>query len=167
MSSKLPDPTSRNPGLDMFVYQALKQVTGSVRVTHVLDDHLFQEDLSYYPEDEGRKTGTSQPPYAIPATIGTEIRGLICLDGVYEDDYPNSEELFYEYDRRRVEYEVVYRREHAIWLNHSPGKMAPRELTVAYIAYCNKPWMNEHYSSAVIIADFKEHQGSQPEESKE
>ncbi|KAK4039660.1 hypothetical protein C8A01DRAFT_16385, partial [Parachaetomium inaequale] len=56
-------------GLDMLVYQALKRLTGSVKVTHALDDQLFQDWRLDCGEDiEGKIPKLS---YTNPATIGT------------------------------------------------------------------------------------------------
>ena len=121
----------------MLVYQALKRLTGSVKVTHALDDHLFRDDRIEYPEDgnPGADTDATHPSYASPATIGTSIRGPIALDGLGED-YPDPEELDYDGKYTYGGYrkgDTAFTRDHVTWLNHHPQKTTPQELAVAFL----------------------------------
>lgn len=124
----------------MLVYQALRRLTGSVRVTHALDDHLLEEqraDFNYGSDHEGLNIGEAQPPYASPATIGRCIRGPITLDGLDEDaGYPEPEELWHSDEiigGIHWTRDPAYFRDHVTWLNHSPRETTPRELAVAYL----------------------------------
>jgi hypothetical protein len=133
----------------MLVYQALKRLTGSVKVTHALDDHLYWEDLAEdsEKEDEGGTASTSptqvtQPSYARLATIGTSIWRPITVDGC-GDYYANPEEL--SYDRWGVGGDdKAFTRDHVTWLNHHPRKTSPRELAVAFLVVSvNSKYMHD------------------------
>lgn len=137
----------------MLVYQALKRFTSSVKVTHALDDHLFQDEWEGYLDDKRNRTatGATQPSYASLATIGTSIRGPIALDGL-GDGYPDPEELHYtdysggdyygaDYSCDHIDRtgDMAFTRDHVTWLNHHPQKTTPRELAVAFLVVSVMP----------------------------
>ncbi|KAK4233095.1 hypothetical protein C8A03DRAFT_19759, partial [Achaetomium macrosporum] len=138
-------------GLDILVYQALKRIIDSIKVSYTLDDYKYQESLN-------PKAGKAQPPYATPTFIRTSIRGpIIKRHKAGDEPYPDPETLEYcEYvGYRRTEGTKAYDHEYVTWLNHSPYKETPRELAVAAMTWGNEPGMGVYYSSAVIIADFR------------
>ena len=63
----------------MLLYQALKCLSGSVRVTHALKDVKFwdeaaEDDSDYGSDYDSLNIGELQPPCELPTTIGTCIR---------------------------------------------------------------------------------------------
>jgi hypothetical protein len=128
----------------MLVYQALKRLTGSVKVTHALDDHAFQEwrldcDENGRDDENGKEDENPELPHATPTTIGTSILGPITWTDYEEDGHPAPENLRYE--ERVVSSHGVcwtnkaaYFRDHVTWLNHAPQPDTPQELAVAYLA---------------------------------
>lgn len=126
----------------MLVFQALKRLTVSVKVTHALDDYLYREGRGYEDSDDEKANREGQPPYATAATLGKSIRGPIGLDGLDEDDgYPDPEELQYYSEvvgGVRWSQEDAYVREPVTWLNNSPGKSSPQEFAVAFLVVSSK-----------------------------
>lgn len=128
----------------MLVYQALKHLTGSVKVTHALDDHLFWEDRAEYleNEDEGETTSATQPSYASLATIGTAIWSPITVDGC-GDYYVNPEELSYDGSCVGGD-DKAFTRDHVTWLNHHPRETSHQELAVAFLVVSvNSKYMHD------------------------
>ncbi|KAK3328729.1 hypothetical protein B0H66DRAFT_532 [Apodospora peruviana] len=143
-------------GLDMVVYQALKRLTGSVRVTGIIDD---RKDYYYRNEEEdSRITPVPEDSYTIGKfAVGTTVGGPVLIPGSGEDNFvePTDPDLVWDFQKQESKETPLYRRQNVAWLNHIPTKDTPKELALAFITYGNQYDLDYYYSSAVIIADFR------------
>ncbi|UZP40620.1 hypothetical protein NXS19_008436 [Fusarium pseudograminearum] len=145
-------------GMDMVVYQALKQILGHVTVGTVVDDSEFVKK-QFETEEEERESGRAyyelDNSYLVDTVCITETPVSVMAGQPRHkewDDYdPTAANPTNIAHRHRRESE--YRREKVNWLNHAPDEQTPKEVSDIYC----EPWqryvdITEYESSAVIFA---------------
>ncbi|KAM7193656.1 hypothetical protein V8F20_008293 [Naviculisporaceae sp. PSN 640] len=155
-------------GIDMLVFQALKQLTGprgKVHVTDVVDDLNFGHYLkSLY--ESSVEFGEMEPFDYRPAVGNRPLHGPWLAQKLYQTDIPDvtkpkefSGVMEYS-DHDRIDWIFVteiratgWKRKDVFWLNHDPAEEKKnRELAAAYMMFGNEPSLQAFYSAAVIIA---------------
>ncbi|KAM0549411.1 hypothetical protein ACHAPJ_009397 [Fusarium lateritium] len=168
-------------GLDMVVYQALKRILGTARVTTVLDDKEYQE---LYWEHRSRVKraekfrGTKFPYRGYSdssddesiAKKKKEAKHLSCVADKLKPAMLFRGHNFYDVSLDpgvvrspdpKSEYwagdgEPFYHRQKITWLNYPPGSQVSKELSVAFVTYGNEPDIDAYYTSAAIVAKVNE-----------
>ncbi|KAH7166480.1 hypothetical protein EDB81DRAFT_285274 [Dactylonectria macrodidyma] len=146
-------------GLDMMVYQALRQLTGAAKITTVLDEQDYKDNIS-----EGQYTYQVKASLDIEsdddeglheshALIAKSLRPVVLSDDHdYESETLNPAEIPVSHRNS----DPMYPRRVVTWLNYAPNSRTYKELAVAFITYGNQPGIDAYYSSAVIIAEVPE-----------
>ncbi|KAM0441304.1 hypothetical protein ACHAPT_000613 [Fusarium lateritium] len=129
-------------GIDMVVYQALKRLLGSARVTAVLDDDDYKESTSEWrmdSEDEDWRNSDCISDTLVPT---------FTCDDWCEDEPPDPGAIEAHWQRG-----PTFPRRGVTWLDHQPNSQTAKELAVAFVArYGNSPIVDAYYSSAAIVA---------------
>ncbi|KAJ4308455.1 hypothetical protein N0V84_012090 [Fusarium piperis] len=128
-------------GIDMVVYQALKRLLGSARVTAVLDDEGFKENNTEWVKwaDEEERDHNC---------VGTSLWPVLTCDEYEEDRAVDPGTIEGDFSRK-----PAFPRQDVTWLNHAPNSQTASEFAVAYIMYGNAPGIEAYYSTAVILAE--------------
>ncbi|KAF5013937.1 hypothetical protein FDECE_66 [Fusarium decemcellulare] len=124
----------------MVVYQALKRILGSARVSAVLDDAEYREYRRDWYGDKDEDDGCAHVSDAPSSAIAWD-------DWSCQDERLRPDKI----GARRRDDKPLYPRRPVTWLNYPPSTQTPRELAVAFNTYGNQPGIDAYYTSAVII----------------
>ncbi|RSL63556.1 hypothetical protein CEP54_005155 [Fusarium duplospermum] len=127
-------------GIDMVVYQALKRLLGSARVTAVLDDTDYMQNRSEgmmdYSDDEEANYDC----------VSSSLQPVLTCEDYDEEETPDPGTIA-DFGQG-----PAFPRRGVTWLNYAPNARTATELAVAFITYGNQPGIDAYYSSAVILA---------------
>lgn len=108
-------------GIDMVVYQALKRLLGSARVTAVLDDEEYRENkeewMHYSDDEEGNYN-----------CVSASLQPILTCEGYNEDEAVDPGSIEANFGQG-----PAFPRRGVTWLNHTPNSRTASELAVAFI----------------------------------